>query len=392
VLKKFILGSLLVAGLTACPIEPIVPPQPASPTANDDIVEIPVTQTSKIIEPAANDKKGDAELDPSSIDLNTTVDGQQKFYKDTSGLGTFTLTGSGVVTFVPSGGGKTGKALARYRIKDANGNFSGSASISVTISSTVFTGNIKVLFIGNSRTFYEPCSGITGQFPAYNIPTMLENMSVNETRKLEVYVVTVCGRTLIEHLGTSSVPGDARAPIATRGWEYVVLQAATDETISGNQSATISLLQQYKSAILAANPNAKIVLPENWSLQCTATVTSLCGPSDQSRLTNFYQTAADNLSTAKIAPIGRAWRQAGLAESQLFIADGETQIKHATPLGAYIAASTYYSLFYGKQAPTTTGVPSVPSNFSQYQFSSTEANTARTSAYNAYSSMNIKYK
>jgi Surface adhesin CshA repetitive domain len=375
VFKKFILGSLLVAGLTACPIEPIVPVQPVSPTANDDIVEISVTQTSKMIEPAANDKKGDAELDPSSIDLNTTVDGQQKTYKDTAGLGTFTLNASGVVTFTPSTGGKPGKALARYRIKDFNGNVSGSASISVTISSTVLTGNIKVLFIGNSRTFYEPCSTLNGPHSAYNIPSMVENMSVNENRKLEVYVVTVCGRTLAEHFGTTNAPGVARAPIAQKGWEYVVLQAATDETASATQAATISVLQQYRSAIVAANPNAKIVLSENWSLKDSQ--------ADQSRLTTFYQTAADNLNTAKIAPIGRGWRQPGFLETQLFIND--TENKHATTLGAYIAASTYFSLFYSKQAPTTTGVPS--------SLSSVDASTARANAYNAYSSPSMsKYR
>jgi hypothetical protein len=379
VFKQFILGSLLVAGLTACPIEPVVPPQPASPTANDDIVEIPVTQTSKIIEPAANDKKGDAELDPSSIDLNTTVDGQQKFYKDTSGLGTFTLTGSGVVTFVPSGGGKTGKALARYRIKDANGNFSGSASISVTISSTVFTGNIKVLFIGNSRTLYEPC---TSGFASYDIPNMVQNMAVGEARKLEVKAVTNCGQTLAGHFSNTVPPTETRVQIATKGWEYVVLQAATNETDAGAQSSTRSLIQQYKSAVLATNPNARIILYENWSLLCTLAVPTLCGPGDQSRLTTFYQLAADDVG-AKIAPVGRAWRQGSFSETQLFNSDGEG--KHATTLGAYIAASTFYSLFYGKQAPSTIGVPS--------GLLSSDASTARANAYSAYSSPSMsKYR
>jgi hypothetical protein len=376
VLKQFILGSLLVAGLTACPIEPVVPPQPASPKAIADLQTInPNTATSTTILPADNDIfDSSASRVLSSIDLDASKSSQQFTYDDSTGKGKFSLnTSTGAVTFKPNAG-KTGTALATYTIRDSNGNTSNPAKIEVTISTSIPTGPIKVLFIGNSRTFYEPCSTLNGPHSAYNIPTMVENMSVNENRKLEVYVVTVCGRTLIEHLGTSSVPGDARAPIATKGWEYVVLQAATDETFSGNQSATITLLQQYKSAILAANPNAKIVLSENWSLKDNQ--------ADQVRLTNFYQQAADNLNTAKIAPIGRAWRQSGFLETQLFINDAEN--KHATTLGAYIAASTYFSLLYGKQAPTATGVPGT--------ILSSEASTARGNAFAAYSSMLSKYK
>jgi hypothetical protein len=38
VFKKLLLGSVLVAGLTACPIVDPVDPQPASPVAKDDTV------------------------------------------------------------------------------------------------------------------------------------------------------------------------------------------------------------------------------------------------------------------------------------------------------------------------------------------------------------------
>jgi Surface adhesin CshA repetitive domain len=397
VIKKFILGILLVASLTACPIvDPPIEPTPKSPIAKDDVTTTNPS-TAATIKPADNDVKGDAELVISSIDLDTSKSGQQTSYTDSTGKGSFQLNNSsGIVTFTPTAG-KTGDATARYTIKDSNGVISSAATIKVTINSTVITGPLKVLFIGNSRTWYEPCSGTPSQFLAYNIPTMLQNMSINETRPLQATEVTDCGFSLDQHWNSV---GDAKAPVATKGWDYVVLQAATFETDPANQSNTQSLLAQYKTAILAANPNAKIVLSENWSLQCSLSVTSLCGPSDQSRLTTFYQTTADILSTTKIAPIGRAWRLGGLTETQMFIPDGEItsndggekQLKHATPLGAYIAASTYYSLFYGKQAPNATGVPSVPSGYPQYQFSSTEANTARTNAYNAYSSMNIKYK
>ena len=382
VLKKFILGSLLVAGLTACPVvEPPIDPAPKRPIAKNDLAETVIAQNT-IIKPYVNDEKGDAELVRASIDLNSSVDGQQLSYKDSNGYGTFTLStiatntiNVGDVTFTPSATAKVGKiALASYTIKDSNESTSSPATITVTITTTPTpppTGPIKVLFIGNSRTYYEPC---TPGFAAYNIPNMVQSMAVGEPRKLEVKTVTECGQTLAGHFSNTVPPTDARVQIATKGWEYVVLQAATNETDNGTQANTRSLLQQYKTAILATNPSAKIVLYENWSL--------LNAPADQPRLTTFYQVAADDIA-AKIAPVGRAWRQVGFTETQLFNADGDG--KHATTLGAYVAASTFYSLFYGKQAPSTTGVPS--------SLGTAEASTARTNAYNAYSSQSMsKYR
>ena len=373
--KKFILGSLLVVGLTACPVvEPPIEPAPKSPIAKDDVADTGIAQ-NKTIKPYENDEKGDAELVRSSIDLNVNVDGQQFSFKDST-RGTFTLnTSTGEVTFTPATTAKAGEsASTRYTIKDTNGKISSAATIKVTIGGGTPppTGPIRVLFIGNSRTYYEPC---TSGFASYNIPNMVQSMvPVGEPRKLEVKTVTDCGQTLAGHFSNTVPPTDARVQIGTKGWEYVVLQAATNETDNATQASTLSLLRQYKTAILATNPNAKIVLYENWSL--------LNAAADQPRLTNFYQTAADDIA-AKIAPVGRAWRLVGLTETQLFNADGDG--KHATTLGAYTAASTFYSLFYGKQAPSTTGVPS--------GIGITEASTARSNAFNAYSSPSMsKYR
>jgi Surface adhesin CshA repetitive domain len=368
VFKKFILGSLLMAGLTACPIvDPTVDPPIINPKAIPDTIDVSLATTVK---PSGNDVKGSADLLDSTIDLDVNTINQQTFWDDVNKLGRFSLdTKTGTVTF-KAATGKTGNgAVANYTIKDSNGNVSNTATIKVAVA-PVTTGPIKVLFIGNSRTWYEPCSSLNGPFSAYNIPNMLQNMAGSKIELTKA--VTDCGQSLSGHFSNTVPPTEARIQIATKGWDYVVLQASTPETDSASQPSTISLLQQYKTAILATNPNAKIVLSENWSLQGY--------PADQSRLTTFYQQAADSLG-AKIAPIGRAWRVASFTEDQMFIND--TELKHATTLGAYIAASTYYSLFFGKQADGT-GVPS--------GISSGDALTARTNAHNTYSNLNTKYK
>jgi hypothetical protein len=367
VLKKFILGSLLVAGLTACPIEPVVPPQPASPKAVPDSQTInPNTATSTTILPADNDIfDSSASRVLSSIDLDANKNGQQLTYNDVTGKGTFSLnTSSGAVTFKPNAG-KTGTALATYTIRDSNGNTSNPAKIEVTISTFVPTGPIKVLFIGNSRTRYVSCNSVYAQ---YDIPEMLQNISnaSTEPRKVEPTVVTDCGKYLKQHYDDGNFAGRARGFLALGGWEYVVLQANTNEV-----DATLrSTVQLFQSEIQRTNPNAKIILYENWRK---------LGITQQTDLTPVFEGVASSLAI-KLAPVGRAWVRSGLADNQLFNGDGE--LIHATPLGAYAAASTFYWMIYKKDVPAV-GVPSGLFGLDA---------AARTGARNAYTDMNSNFK
>jgi hypothetical protein len=344
VLKQFILGSLLVAGLTACPIEPIVPPQPASPKAIADLQSInPNTATSITILPADNDIfDSSASRVLSSIDLDASKSSQQFTYDDSTGKGKFSLnTSTGAVTFKPNAG-KTGTALATYTIRDSNGNTSNPAKIEVTISTVVLTGPIKVLFIGNSRTKYEFCE--SSIFPTYSIPQMLEAVSANESRKIVATTVTNCGKYLQQHYNDGTNAGFARAFLAVGGWDYVVLQAHTDEVAAGTASLK-NTVQQFQTEIQRTNPNAKIILYENWRK---------LGFTQQTEITPVFEGVASSLGT-KLAPVGRAWVRSNLSDVQLF--NDDQKYIHATTLGAYTAASTFYWMIYKKDVPAV-GVPS----------------------------------
>jgi Surface adhesin CshA repetitive domain len=363
VFKKFILGSLLVAGLTACPIvDPPVDPPIVNPKAIADTIEF---TTSQSIKPAINDVKGSADLVDSTIDLDVNTPNQQTFWDDVNKLGRFTLdTKTGTVSFKPAIGKNGNGAVASYRIKDSSGNESNIAKINVTVTPVV-TGPIKVLFIGNSRTKYESC--VSG-FATYNIPTMLRDISVasTESRKIEPTVVTDCGKYLKQHYDDGNFAGRARGFLALGGWEYVVLQAHTNEV-----DATLrSTVQLFQTEIQRTNPNAKIILYENWRK---------LGITQQINLTPVFEGVASSL-TIKLAPVGRAWVRSGLTDNQLFNGDGE--LIHATPLGAYTAASTFYWMIYKKDVPAV-GVPSGLFGLDA---------AARTGARNAYTDMNSNFK
>jgi Surface adhesin CshA repetitive domain len=357
VLKQFILGALLIAGLSAC----VIPPEPivsTGPIAKDDLTTTNPT-TATTIKPADNDLKGDYELVPSSIDLNPSTTAQDASFSDTTGKGKFTLS-SGIVTFTPVAG-KTGDATAKYTIKDLNGNISSAATIKVTVSAVVNTGPLNVLFIGNSRTVYPPCS-ITAPNIAgvgYNIPSILKAMNP----QMSVTALAYCGHSLQQHWNDGTVPGTARYLIAQGNWDYVVLQANTIETNSVSDLQNI--VSQFHNVIKTTK--AKTVLYENWWKTTVST---------QAIVTPVFEGAANNLGI-KLAPAGEAWKLSGLSDAQLFNTDGD--LVHATPLGAYAAASSFNWLFYGKAPSSTAGIPT--------SVSAAEATLARTGAQSAYAAL-----
>jgi hypothetical protein len=374
VFKKFILGSLLVATLTACPPVEVDPPPITSPIAKDDTANTTPT-TPATIKPAENDIKGSADLVISSIDLNPNTSVQDDKFTDTTGKGTFQLNKStGVVTFTPVAG-KSGDATTRYTIKDANGNLSGAATIKVTIGTVANNGPIRVLFIGNSRTVYNGCSTPTPG-PNYDIPNLLRNIAAGESRTLDAQTLAYCGYSLEQHWNAGTVFGTARGRIAERKWDYVVLQANTAET------DTISELQTQVSRFNTEikNAGAKSILYMNWS---KGSITA------QPALSSLYKSVATNLGI-KLAPVGEAWRLSGLSDVQLYNTDGD-QV-HALLPGAYAAASTFYWMFYQK-APGTNGVPPNQTvNGVTYSVSIDEANKARNGAQSAYSALDSAYR
>jgi Surface adhesin CshA repetitive domain len=366
VFKKFILGILLVAGLTACPIVEVVDPPPAtSPVAKDDTAST-APNTLKTIKPAENDVKGSAELVVSTIDLDLNKSGQQTSFSDTNKKGNFLLNkSSGEVTFTPTSG-QTGDAFARYNITDSNGNTSSAATIKVTISTVVNNGPIRVLFIGNSRTIYNGCSTPTPG-PSYDIPNILKNIAAGESRTLDAQTLAYCGYSLEQHWNAGTVPGTARGRIAERKWDYVVLQANTAET------DTVAELQSwvslFNSEVKAAG--AKTILYMNWS---KGSITS------QPALSLLYKTVAINLDI-KLAPVGEAWRLSGLTDAQLYNADGD-QV-HALLPGAYGAANTFYWMLYSKAPSSSAGVPSI---------TGAEATAARSGAQSAYNNLETRFR
>jgi hypothetical protein len=331
VFKKFILGSLLVAGLTACPIvEPPIDPKPVSPTAINDSANTNPS-TSATIKPADNDKKGDGDLLVSSIDLDTGKDGQQTSVNDSTGKGTFKLTSSsGIVTFTPVAG-KTGDAKTSYTIKDTNGNISSPATITVTIG-VIPTGPIQILFIGNSRTD-STCDGALNQ---YQIPKTLESLAVNEPRKIITKTVRMCSQTLTGHYNSGTGPGTARGEILNgTKWNFVVLQEYSNVPVASGTAAEFdAIVKKFNDDIKSIG--ARTLLYENWVISSDPNYT-------QENLSSAYRIVADKYTNMGIVPVGTAWKAFGGSAAGLYFDD-----RHASSIGAYLTAAMFYAHIYQK--------------------------------------------
>ncbi len=202
---------------------------------------------------------------------------------------------------------------------------------------------LKVLFIGNSLTFVN------------SVPQMIQTLAsdAGEARAFEWSAISPnwqvkSGVNLTYHLSNTTDPSPgATARIQAGGWDFVVLQELSSEPVC-NQTAFNSAVSSFNTTIKNTNASIRTVLHLNW-VRTDTTATFPCvqynsGP--MNLLEQNTRSAADALPTnAKIVPAGRAFDTAKtqFPSIPLLQSDG----LHATPEGSYLAAATYYSLFYG---------------------------------------------
>jgi len=182
---------------------------------------------------------------------------------------------------------------------------------------------LRVLFIGNSYTFYN------------DMPRMLRDMSVRagQSRPLEVRDVTIGGASLQRHWDGK----DAHRALADGHWDYVVIQDFSTMPVD-NPEMTRKYARLF--AAEARKVGAKPIFYLTWAREYA--------PEMQPQLDAVY-TGLARETGGLLAPVGEAWK-AALADTpkpDLYIADGS----HPTFAGSYLTASVFYALLYGSQPP-----------------------------------------
>lgn len=213
---------------------------------------------------------------------------------------------------------------------------------SVLIFLSVFTVqgqiNKKVLFIGNSYT------GVN------NLPLLVQNIAIDMGDVLVYDSNTPGGYRLMNHATHTTTLNKINA----QAWDYVVLQAQSQETSWSNaqmQTELYPYAAALSNAIRANNECTQPMFYMTWGRENGDS--SNCGNApwvctyegmDDAIKNTYNFMAADN--EAEVAPVGAVWRylRTHYPTIDLYAADGS----HPSLEGSYAAACVFYTMIYKK--------------------------------------------
>ena len=182
----------------------------------------------------------------------------------------------------------------------------------------------KVLFVGNSFTFY------------FNLPLVVESMADEKGIGLDVYQSTAGGSSLKDHwIGKKSL--STKSKIQNGKFDKIILQDYSTNPVN----KTAESLNYFKRFIdLAKSVDAKVYIYGTWPV-----------PVMQGKGYNGIdpiQHALKPLSSQNVTlvPVGTAFRlfQAEYPEISLYTSDN----KHPSPVGTYLAACVFLKVLTGK--------------------------------------------
>ncbi|MFD2551007.1 PKD domain-containing protein [Bizionia sediminis] len=219
----------------------------------------------------------------------------------------------------------------------------------------------KVLFLGNSYTAYN------------NLPNMVSNMALSTGDNLIYDAHTPGGYRFINH-ATNTI---SLEKINANSWDYVVLQAQSQETAfpeSYKENELYPYASQLSQAIRNSNTCAQPLFYMTWgrengdSSNCPD-MPWMCTYEgmDNAIYTTYMFMAATN--QAKVSPVGALWRYLRTQNPSinLYTNDGS----HPSVVGSYAAACAFYTLIYQKDPTQITWHSSLPLE---------QANTIKTAA------------
>jgi len=213
---------------------------------------------------------------------------------------------------------------------------------SVLIFLSVFTvqgqATKKVLFIGNSYT------GVN------NLPLLVQNIAIDMGDVLVCDSNTPGGYRLMNHATHTTTLNKINA----QAWDYVVLQAQSQETSWSNAQMQTELYPYAATLSNAIRANNECTQPmfymtwgrENGDSSNCGNAPWVCtyeGMDDAIKNTYNFMAAANE---AEVAPVGAVWRyiRTHYPTIDLYAGDGS----HPSLEGSYAAACVFYTMIYKK--------------------------------------------
>jgi hypothetical protein len=178
--------------------------------------------------------------------------------------------------------------------------------------------SLRVLFIGNSLTYYN------------NLPGTLKGVALTAGDTIDVGMIALPNYALIDHITNNSGAVEA---ITRGGWDFVVLQQGPT-TLPINRDSLVLWTRMFDSIIhpTGARTALFMVWPQGASAQGFESVRVA------------YQDAA-NAVDGLFLPAGVAWQLALQRDGGVGLYGPDNF--HPTPLGSYLAAITIYGKLTG---------------------------------------------
>jgi hypothetical protein len=218
------------------------------------------------------------------------------------------------------------------------------------------TADARILFIGNSLTYY------------YEIPLMVQAIAAQSGKTLTADAITAPGASLEDHF----LQQTAHAALANGGYHWVIMQQGPS-SLPASQNHLRTWASRFDSLIRAggARPALYMVWP------------------DAAHSTSFGD-VYDSYSNAALAingmliPAGEAWRWAWNLNPGLPLYGPDHF--HPSPMGSYAAALSIFAELY-QQSPIDLPAQFRLSNGHEYQFDPAQARILQIAAWRTHVAM-----
>jgi len=188
---------------------------------------------------------------------------------------------------------------------------------------------MKVLFIGNSYTFYN------------DVPAQLSGLARSDegAGPIQTEYVAFGGADLEAHYR-----GGAAERVAEPQWTHVVLQEKSTGTLHASRAYRRYVVK------LGRRAHGKVLLYETWARQLGHEVYrwpwSGRRPSGMLRRIRRELAWAARTLGAEIVPVGQAWERCLERYPKMVLHD--TDMHHASPLGSHLAACVFFAWLTGQ--------------------------------------------
>lgn len=187
-------------------------------------------------------------------------------------------------------------------------------------------GTTKVLFIGNSFTYYS------------DVPQLFSKIATGAGKKVRVDSVTQGSWTLTKFADENDEYGaKVDEKLKSSSFDAVVLQEQSTRTLD-NYTAFLKAVRSLQTKINDTQENCKIYLYSTWGYADEANARGLTIPEMEKKIREAYKKAADELNVS-VSYVGKAFSAvySEYPEYNLYYSDN----KHQSYTGAFLSACVH---------------------------------------------------